>query len=318
MTALLSIIVFALIVLIILAGIGVFNLRCICNYCDFIHSEQYHHQGILNSINTILSQIQINQAQDNNQIIDHLKAVCDSIKVATIRLEDIRANTAYEPDDFTIDDDLPFLEDEPTPEKNDGFGRGKYEPFEMSDNTTLDVIVDAFKNRRIAIRCASEDEFNTMLDVFDSYKLQTLTQESPLVLKGAYTATGNNAFGYLEKPVNDIMAIIMDIMAGGTKGVSMGKADEYSEGGWCVIDFSEFANLIPTKQTNEESEPNDETVKIENPGALLRAIRDEKLAKGDYIDCSESAAETPEKASEDIPAAPVESDDTEDKGETDA
>lgn len=318
MTALLSIITFCLIVLIILAGIGVFNLRCICNYCDFIHREQYHHQGILNSISATLSQIQINQAQDNNQIREHLKAIYDSIKVATCRLEDIKDNTSFEPDDFTIDDDLPFPEDEPNPEKDDGFGRGKYEPFEMSDNTTLDDIVDAFKNRRIAIRCASEYEFNTMLDVFDSYKLQTLTQESPLVLKGAYTATGNEALGYCEKPVIGVMAIILDIMAGGTKGVSMGKADEYSKGGWCIIDFSEFAHLVPLAPIDDSpSEQTDEPA-VENTGAILRDIRDEKLANGDYVDCSETTAETSEKAAEEIPAPPVESDTTEDKGEADA
>lgn len=90
MTALLSIIVFTLIVLIILAGIGVFNLRCICNYCDFIHCDQYRSQGTLGSINATVSQILINQAgieEDVIKIRDGVDDICTCQKEAAIKLE---------------------------------------------------------------------------------------------------------------------------------------------------------------------------------------------------------------------------------------
>lgn len=340
MTALLSIITFCLIVLIIFAGIGVFNLRCICNYCDFIHSEQYHHQGILNSINTILSQIQINQAQDNNQIIDHLKAVFDSIKVATISLEDIKANTAYEPDDFTIDDDLPFPEDEPKDEPTTE--KDEREHFILTEDTTADEIIEAYKKEVIAIHCADEDEWKESVDFVSSLGVTTNDKQAPNACKeiGYGDVVGCKKFVncHAIQSIGFPLCIVMEIEGLKAKNnFVQGNIDDMEEH-YDILEWSDIRELFiispteTTEQTDEEYEPAEvakfveETVEPHlpvNPEAVVEQpateIPEEISTVEDaerYLD-EQRAAETAEKASEDIPAAPVESD-TEDKGEADA
>lgn len=92
MTALLSIIVFALIVLIILAGIGIFNLRCICNYSDFIHSKQCYLEGILNSVKSVASICLANDLLDRGFTVRYKvqpEIVYEDIEYRNAMLKDI-------------------------------------------------------------------------------------------------------------------------------------------------------------------------------------------------------------------------------------
>ena len=335
MTALLSIIVFALIVLIILAGIGVFNLRCICNYCDFIHSEQYHHQGILNSIQSVVSNVLINQ----DTALNHSEAIADDVE--NIKLY-------FAPPECP--DDLPFPEDEgkdePTPEMDER------EHFILTENTTSDAIIAAYKNEIIAIHCTDEDEWKESVDFVSSLGVTTNDKTAPN--KHKYIKFGSaddkgrmiNTHAIQSIHLFDMPEMFFFMMARGVK-----TKNNFIQGNDCAMDdfydIIEWADIrelfidlikkqpddAPAEQTDEEFEPAEvakfveETVEPHlpvNPEAVVEQpateIPEEISTVEDaerYLD-EQRAAETSEKASEDIPAAPVESDDTEDKGEADA
>lgn len=306
MTTLLSLILIALIVLIILAGIGVFNIKNICNFCDFVQGIQYHSHGTLNSIYTTLNQLITNQGTLLNSI-----------------------------EKFT-DDDLPFPEDEckdePTPEKDER------EHFILTEDTTSDAIIEAYKNEIIAIHCANEDEWKESVEAVSFFGVTTNERKAPNkddsikfdfdIGDGKKTNCHAIQSILIDKDPNFFIYMIMS----GVKTINnfvQGNADDM---GKCydIIEWSDIRKLVidsiakqaddaPTvaDELAEKAENVAETIEpvIDGAGAMLRAIRDEKSNECVCVDCSE----TPENASEDIPASPVEFDDTtEDKGEADA
>lgn len=319
MTTLLSIIVFCLIVLIILAGIGVFNLRCICNFCDFIIIEIRRNQGTLNSINATLSQIQINQAQDNNQIIEHIKAVFDGLKVATIRLEDIRDNTAYEPDDFTTDDDLPFPEDEKCDEPTPDCER---EHFVLTGDTDADAIIEAYKNEIIAIYCANEDEWKESVDFISSLGITTNDNLAP-------NACDEIGYGDVVSCIKFVnchaiqsigFSLCLAFEIAGLKGKNnfvQGNVDNMKEH-YDILEWSDIRDFI---QTDEEFEPAEVAKFVEENG--IGAAPDSApvvVGSDEFKNLLDTAAETCEMSAND--AAPVNPDTvetvSEDEGEANA
>lgn len=335
MTALLSIITFCLIVLIILAGIGVFNLRCICNYCDFIHSKQYYLEDILNSVKAKLSQIQINQAGievDVVKIRDGVDDICTCQKEAAIKLESAEKRLSDLEDEV---DELPF----PIEDIIDEIKNAEKPAFIYDENTTVDEIREAYAKEQVAIECANKEEWlESIATVSEWSEVTTRDKKRPIDVDEIVSRYDDgNDFHCLQSVPLLLCAITNE--EPGAFFVCGTLADSSCAEFHTVIPWGDIRELFistpteATEQTDEEFESAEvakfveETVEPHlpvNPEAVVEQpateIPEEISTVEDaerYLD-EQRAAETAEKASEDIPAAPVESDDTEDKGEADA
>nr|DAK91622.1 MAG TPA: hypothetical protein [Caudoviricetes sp.] len=330
MTALLSIIVFALIVLIILAGIGVFNLRCICNYCD-----PYRSNGNLSSINAIVSQILINRAGIEEVVIkirDGVDDICTCQKEAAIKLELAEERLSDLEDEV---DELPF----PIEDIIDEIKNAEKPAFIYDENTTADEIREAYAKEQVAIECANKEEWlESIATVSEWSEVTTRDKKRPIdVDKIVSRYDDGDDFHCLQSVPLLLCAITNE--EPGAFFVCGTLADSNCTEFHTVIPWGDIRELFistpteATEQTDEEFESAEvakfveETVEPHlpvNPEAVVEQpateIPEEISTVEDaerYLD-EQRAAETAEKASEDIPAAPVESDDTEDKGEADA
>lgn len=335
MTALLSIIVFALIVLIILAGIGVFNLRCICNYCDFIHCDQYRSQGTLGSINATVSQILINQAgieEDVIKIRDGVDDICTCQKEAAIKLESAEERLSDLEDEV---DELPF----PIEDIIDEIKKAEKPAFIYDENTTADEIREAYAKEQVAIECANKEEWvESIATVSEWSEVTTRDKKRPIDVDEIVSRYDDGEdFHCLQSAPLLLCAITNE--EPGAFFVCGTLADSNCAEFHTVIPWGDIRELFistpteATEQTDEEFEPAEvakfveETVEPHLPVNLEAVVEQpateipEEISTVEdaerYLD-EQRAAETTEKASEDIPAAPVESDDTEDKGEADA
>lgn len=314
MTALLSIIVFALIVLIILAGIGVFNIRCICNYCDFIHSEQYHHQGILNSINATVSQILINQVGIKEVVIkirDGVDDICTCQKEAAIKLESAEERLSDLEDEV---DELPFpiekIADDLIKKAKES---QKKTDFIYDENTTADEIREAYAKEQVAIECANKEEWvESITTVSEWSEVTTRDKKRPIDFDEIVSRYDDGVDFHCLQSAPLLFCAITN-KEPGAFFVCGTLADSDCAEYHTVIPWGDIRELFisaPTEtaeQTDEEFEP-----------AEVAKFVEETVEPNLPVNTDAVVDETPEKASEDIPAAPVESDDTEDKGEADA
>lgn len=330
MTALLSIIVFALIVLIILAGIGVFNLRCICNYCD-----PYRSNGNLSSINAIVSQILINQAGIEEVVIkirDGVDDICTCQKEAAIKLELAEERLSDLKDEA---DELPF----PIEDIIDEIKNAEKPDFIYDENTTVDEIREAYAKEQVAIECANKEEWlESIATVSEWSEVTTRDKKRPIDVDEIVSRYDDGDDFHCLQSVPLLLCAITN-KEPGAFFVCGTLADSNCAEFHTVIPWGDIRELFistpteATEQTDEEFESAEvakfveETVEPHppvNPEAVVEQpateIPEEISTVEDaerYLD-EQRAAETAEKASEDIPAAPVESDDTEDKGEADA
>lgn len=302
MTALLSIIVFTLIVLIILAGIGVFNLRCICNYCDFIHCDQYRSQGTLGSINATVSQILINQAgieEDVIKIRDGVDDICTCQKEAAIKLESAEERLSNLEDEV---DELPF----PIEDIIDEIKNAEKSAFIYDENTTADEIREAYAKEQVAIECANKEEWvESIATVSEWSEVTTRDKKRPIDVDEIVNRYGDgDDFHCLQSAPLLLCAITNE--KPGAFFVCGTSADSNCAECRTVIPWGDIRELFissPTETTEQTA--------TEIPEEISTVEDAER-----YLD-EQKAAETSEKASEDIPAAPVESN-TENKGEADA
>lgn len=297
MTALLSIIVFALIVLIILAGIGVFNLRCICNYCD-----PYRSNGNLSSINAIVSQILINQAGIEEVVIkirDGVDDICTCQKEAAIKLELAKERLSDLKDEA---DELPF----PIEDIIDEIKNAEKPDFIYDENTTADEIREAYAKEQVAIECANKEEWvESIATVSEWSEVTTRDKKRPIDVDEIVNRYGDgDDFHCLQSAPLLLCAITNE--KPGAFFVCGTSADSNCAECRTVIPWGDIRELFissPTETTEQTA--------TEIPEEISTVEDAER-----YLD-EQKAAETSEKASEDIPAAPVESN-TEDKGEADA
>lgn len=276
MTTLLTLILIALIVLIILVSIGVFKIRDIRNYCDYIPIERYHSQGTLNSINSTLSEILISQG---TTIREHLKALYDAIMLVNNRLEEIRDNTTCESDDVTIDFDLPFPEDE-CENKSDS----EREHFILTNDTTSEDIKKAYIDGKIAIHCTSKKEWKESIAIVSEvFQAKTRHNDTPdcneKTMKGF--AKGNDFHCMQETPLYAILFLEEKRGKFFVQGIldDCDVTDDYDVIDWANIrglfidSIEKSTDDIPTKEKDESI--------IEDAGAILRDVRDKKLAEGE-------------------------------------
>lgn len=156
--------------------------------------------------------------------------------------------------------------------------------FEITDDTSAEDVMAAYKDERIAIYCADENEWKESVNVVSFYGITDNERKAPNTEKCIIDGYGrlinkkeNNTHCVQTITLFDSFEHFISMTLQGYKTADnfvQGNLQSMADNGYIIVNWSDIRNLFNLTTTTETDEASEN---ISNAGEILRSIRDKKM-----------------------------------------